>query len=599
MKVAIMASFAAVGDMNVDTRHVFCIFLAKLKVYCIGYVILGFSIYPNSVVLAQKSIVGITTEIRLGIIERQVYGSDSLFNVSLKLQIEKWQSQGFFLSSIDSVISALDTSTAFLNRGNKFTFVNVDWNDVPGGILIGSNINLNHKKGYSARQFTGKLNQILRYSGTVGFPFAVISLDSLSSKEDDLKVKLRFKQGPYITNDTISFDGLTKTDTNFLARYLHLTTGSPYSEMQFRQIRQRINSLPYLEISKPPYVYFVNGKARIGGEIDELKINSFDGILGLLQNSGDQNLTLTGLVDLELYNLFGTGKELKIGWQQQKALSQTLNLHYMHPLILGSDISIQVDFAQLKQDTSFINRDVGLGFEIPLQKYKVRTAFNRNAGRLLTVVPDRVDIPEIADFNTDYYSLGVEYSSFSKKSFPNKGLYFGFIGSFGQKSIRRNAILSSDFYDSIPTKSPIAKVEFSYHSSMQVINSIYLFHRIQAKAIYNEVLFGNDLFRLGGLNTLRGFNELEFFANQYALSNLELRWLWSEGSYFFLFYDQSVYQINLRNIQNSDQPAGVGIGMVLATKNGIFRLVYSLGSSATQSFNFNAAKVHFGFTSKF
>jgi hemolysin activation/secretion protein len=134
---------------------------------------------------------------------------------------------------------------------------------------------------------------------------------------------------------------------------------------------------------------------------------------------------------------------------------------------------------------------------------------------------------------------------------------------------------------------------------MRVFNSIYLFHRIRAKAIYNEVLFGNDLFRLGGLNTLRGFNELEFFANQYALSNLEFRWLWSKESYFLLFYDQSFYQIKLKNIQNSDQPAGLGIGLVLATTNGIFRLVYSLGSSATQSFNFNTAKVHFGFTSKF
>jgi translocation and assembly module TamA len=591
-----MAGFATVGDMNVDTRQAFCILVAKLKVYCIGYVITSFSIYPFNVVLAQKPIFGIVSETQLGIFESQVYKSDSIFRSSLKLQIEKWQSQGYFLSSIDRIVSKEDTSRAFLHRGNKFTFVNVDLQDIPNRVLVGSNVSLNDEKRYSAHQLTSRLSQILKYSGTIGYPFAAISLDSLTSNDDDLKVKIQFKPGPYITNDTISFDGLIKTSTNFLARYLHCTSGSPYSEAQFRQINQRLNNLPYLEISKPPHVYFVDGKAKIGGEIRELKINSFDGILGLLQNPGDQSLTLTGLVDLDLYNLFGTGKELKIGWQQQKELSQSLNLHYLHPLIFGSDISIQVDFAQLKQDTSFVNRDVGLGFVIPLQKFKISTTFNRNTGRLLTISPDRL---EAADFNTDFYSLGIEYSNFSKKSFPNNGLFFGFNGSFGQKSIRRSAILGLDFYDSIPLKSPIAKIEFAYQSSMRVFNSIYLFHRIRAKAIYNEVLFGNDLFRLGGLNTLRGFNELEFFANQYALSNLEFRWLWSKESYFLLFYDQSFYQIKLKNIQNSDQPAGLGIGLVLATTNGIFRLVYSLGSSATQSFNFNTAKVHFGFTSKF
>lgn len=599
VKVAIVTCFAAIWDMDVNTRQFLFVLLTKLKVYCFGFVIVVLSIFNQHISLAQRPTIGIISQPQLYAPESQAFTSDSTFQSFLQQIIKKWQSQGYFLASIDSIISEGDTIRAFINRGSKFIFADIDWQDVPTGILVGSNIKMRDKKSYSARQFTNSLDQVLNYCGTVGYPFASLSLDSLSSSANNLIAKIKFRSGPYISYDSLSFDGLSKTDIDFLARYIHCTYGSPFNEMQFGQIARRVNSLPYLEISKPPYVYFVNGKAKIGGFIEELKINSFDGIIGLLQSPSDQNLTLTGIVDLELYNLFGTGKELKIGWQQQKELSQTLNLHYMHPLIFGSDFAFQIDFGQLKQDTSFINRNIGLGFEIPLQKYKVRTAFNRNTGRLLTVAPDRIDLPEIADFNIDFYSLGIEYSNLTQKRFPNEGVHFELNGSFGQKTIRRNSVLSANFYDSLPLKSPVAKIELFNQSSMQLFKGIYLFHQISGKAIFNQALFGNDLFRFGGLNTLRGFNELEFFANQYVLSNLELRWLWNRGSYFFLFYDQSSYQINLKNIKNSDQPAGLGVGLVLETTNGIFRLVYSLGSSSTQSFNFNAAKVHFGFTSKF
>ena len=57
-----------------------------------------------------------------------------------------------------------------------------------------------------------------------------------------------------------------------------------------------------------------------------------------------------------------------------------------------------------------------------------------------------------------------------------------------------------------------------------------------AGSVMNKNLFTNDLFRLGGLNSLRGFNENFFFVSQYVLGNFEFRIQGSRETYFFGFF---------------------------------------------------------------
>src|SRR5690606_2752159 len=83
--------------------------------------------------------------------------------------------------------------------------------------------------------------------------------------------------------------------------------------------------------------------------------------------------------------------------------------------------------------------------------------------------------------------------------------------------------------------------------------------RLLSGNIIGSNLFINDLFRLGGLNTLRGFNENFFFVSDYALANLELRITGGGETYFFVFYDQAVLHNTLSG--NTDYPLGSGVGM--------------------------------------
>ena len=71
--------------------------------------------------------------------------------------------------------------------------------------------------------------------------------------------------------------------------------------------------------------------------------------------------------------------------------------------------------------------------------------------------------------------------------------------------------------------------------------------RLRGEGLLNPRLFINDLFRLGGLNSLRGFNENQFYTSAYAVATAEFRQFIGADSYVFLFADQAYLRHDLAN----------------------------------------------------
>ena len=74
----------------------------------------------------------------------------------------------------------------------------------------------------------------------------------------------------------------------------------------------------------------------------------------------------------------------------------------------------------------------------------------------------------------------------------------------------------------------------------------------------SPVIYQNELFRFGGLNTLRGFNEEELFASVKGLLTVEYRFLLDQSSNVFVFYDQCMYENNaLEYFKDEDLEANI------------------------------------------
>ena len=114
----------------------------------------------------------------------------------------------------------------------------------------------------------------------------------------------------------------------------------------------------------------------------------------------------------------------------------------------------------------------------------------------------------------------------------------------------------------------------------------------------SPVIYQNELFRFGGLNTLRGFNEEELFASVKGLLTVEYRFLLDQSSNVFVFYDQCMYENNALEYFK-DRPFGFGAGISFGSKIGIFNITYALGKKFSNPIDFRSSKIHFGYTAYF
>ncbi|MBF1998728.1 hypothetical protein H0I59_10135, partial [Flavobacterium psychrophilum] len=107
----------------------------------------------------------------------------------------------------------------------------------------------------------------------------------------------------------------------------------------------------------------------------------------------------------------------------------------------------------------------------------------------------------------------------------------------------------------------------------------------------------NELQRFGGINSIRGFSENSLQGNALSLVLTEYRYIANSNIYIHSIIDYGYYQDKSSNI--SKTLVGLGFGLGLLTKNGLFNLIYANGSTKEQAIKLPNSIVHVSFKAKF
>ncbi len=459
-----------------------------------------------------------------------------------------------------------------------------------------------HNTPFSYQEIGSLLEKLLIFSENNGYPFASVNLDSLLIQDQNISATLIYQSGPLIHFDSLKIEGVDNLKGSFIMSYLGIYRGKPFNQKLVKAIPQKIDRLEYVQLASSPEVIFKAGKSNIVLKLIRKKSDQIDGIVGLLPNANDQKkMIVTGQARLELHNLFSAGKHLKFEWQRLNIGSQLLNIDYLNPNLLRSPLNVGVGFHLLKQDSNFVNRDFLLKISL-LPSSKAMLAFTSEfrTSRLLesptNLNPDQS--PAALDFNLNYYGLDYALYNFNDPIFPTSGFGFSVNGMAGQKKIVKNPAIPDDVYGDIRPSSAQYKLEFKLENYWRMQKNWVILTAANGGFLSSHNLFKNDLFRLGGLNSLRGFNENYFYASQFAIGKVEVRTVFSDNSYFMFFYDQGIVKNTILD-ESTDFPFGTGAGFDLSTNAGIFSFVLALGKSKSQEFGFNFAKIHFGYINRF
>lgn len=504
-----------------------------------------------------------------------------------KAMIDELRKDGYWLASIDSTSLAADTVHLWVYQGRAFESVAItitDEQELMGSLSRFPKIKTNQVT--SPHQIASEAHEILDYLESNGYPFATLALDESKVENGVLQVALRLDLGTRITYDSLSVrpQGLVKPA--FLSKYLGLDYGKNYDEEDLANVEDKIQHLPFLSLERMSTSFQLK-KARVALDLAPRKVNYFDGILGLVPGADGEGVEVTGELDLSINNLFQSGKKVEVNWKKLEPGSQQLHASYLHPIVLGSPLDFYFSLDQIRQDTVYSNRSLQLAFDYrPSKRVSMRISYESLLGNELD---DQTGAS--GDFNIDYYGLAVTWYKLDRLLHPKNGFKTQWITNIGRKSVSTTG-------SSIP-ESTQYRLQAILEGYKRISPRSVLYLASQNGMIFNDYLYLNDLFRLGGLKTIRGFNELEFFASNYAIVNLEWRYYLDADSYLVTFYDQSFVSYDIINGSYSDRPAGLGAGMQFATERGNFKILYGLGKRDGEPFSFATSKIHFGYTAIF
>ena len=115
--------------------------------------------------------------------------------------------------------------------------------------------------------------------------------------------------------------------------------------------------------------------------------------------------------------------------------------------------------------------------------------------------------------------------------------------------------------------------------------------------LQSDGYFENDLFRFGGINSLRGFNENSIDASLFTVFNTEYRYQFSQALFVNSLLDFGYFENEIFDQQEELYSFGFGLG--LNTNSGIIKLNIANGFSQNQDLDIGQTKVHLLFLADF
>jgi len=515
------------------------------------------------------------------------------------------QQSGYLLASADSYFVKSDTLKIFIESNAIYKWAQLKNNNLDNGALNSSGFKekIYRNKKFNVNQTARLMQKLLLWYENQGYPFAQIQFDSLEINKESFKARLKVNKGELFIIDSVTVKGTAKITNKYLQNYIGIKPGDVYNESAMRSIETRLKELPFVTVVRETDVFLLENSALVRMYLNGRKASNFSGIIGVLPNNQQTGkLLLTGEANLKLKNSLGRGEAIEAEWRRLQAGTQSLNIRLAYPFLFNTQFGADGVFNLYKRDSTFLNlhRSIGIQYLMRGTDYLKVYLENKSSNLLSTKgLQNLIALPDFADIRSNIYGLELNITRLDYRLNPRKGFrVISKIGA-GNRTIQKNAALNPELYEGLQLKS----IQFNGTIDADIYFPIFKRATINLGMFGNWLnsknLFENELSRIGGNNTLRGFDEESIFASSFAIINLEYRYLLEENSFLFVFWNGAWYENKAINRNISDIPYGFGAGISFQTKAGIFSISYALGRQFSNPIEFRTAKVHFGITSLF
>tara|TARA_A200000113_G_scaffold226006_1_gene249410 strand:+ start:2652 stop:4310 length:1659 start_codon:yes stop_codon:yes gene_type:complete len=494
---------------------------------------------------------------------------------------------GYFTCNVDSINLKNQKLKIYLQTGNLISLNSIKVN-LPNSLSLKLREDFNSDKTYfNANDFSEKIKKWIILMNNNGFPFAEFEFEKSEIINSKINLICNLNSGPLVKIDSIINPEITKKELQLVYKFTDIRNGDLFELNKIYKISENIKNTGFIEEIRPPAYEFIDNKASIYTYFKPQSKNSINGLVGI-QPGENETVQFTGNVALNFQNALSYGEVLKFNWRRMFNSSQNLIAELSYPFLFNTNFEVQGGLDMIKKDSSFFNFNSKL-----IINYKSNSNFsngflftNNNSTNLLEDDYSSTSINSFG-FVTNFKKLDNPFNP--RKGFKIKSeIAYGWKETYVIDTVANNILKSPNFNGNL-----------SFSSYLSLLKRTTFKIKLSGSTIQNNILYENELTRIGGYKTIRGFDEESIWVSSFVLGNFEFRYLIDEKSNVFLFSDFAWTESKTNNFLMEDYFQSFGFGTNISMPNGLLTLIYGLGRKIDNPFLIRTGKIHLGFTSYF
>jgi hypothetical protein len=422
------------------------------------------------------------------------------------------------------------------------------------------------------------LNQTLVRLEEKGFALAKLKLINFRKKKNSLYADLQFESGKQrqLNSIVVKFADSNKKN-NFPEGHLKQMNrkyrNNPFNQDIVRKIHEDFEKFRFTSQIKYPEILFTKDTTKVYVYLEKRKSNTFDGFIGFANNK-DNKVVFNGYLDLILENALKAGEQFSINWKSDGNNQKTFKASIDLPYVFKSPVGLKAQIYIFKQDSLFQNTKIALDLGY-LMDYNTRIYLGYQSTESNDI--QNTNNNTISDYQNSFLTSNLEYTKldYTNTTFPKKTKLSITLG-IGKRT-------TNGLIETLGTnKQNYININAMHNLYLNKKNGINI--NYQNYFLKSKTYITNELYRFGGMNSIRGFAENSLQASFMAALITEYRYIISQEIYIHSIMDYGYYEDKSTNYK--ENLLGFGFGTGIKTKNGLLKLTFANAKTANQTVKF-------------
>ncbi|MGO1729967.1 MAG: hypothetical protein ACTHY4_10205 [Flavobacteriaceae bacterium] len=468
-------------------------------------------------------------------------------NIKPHILLDSIQHKGYLFAEI---IQSGDSSK--IKPGSKIKKIRLKYTDLNGE---------NSTAEIPFKNLTASLQNLNQKWSDQGFPFNKVEIGKIKQIDDHkIQVSLTISKNQERMINDIVLKGYTSLPEKHIKRSLKVNKKAISQKELKAELDYLQEKLNFKLIDHPKILYKKNNSV-LYIYTEKTGRNMFDGVLGF--SNEDDSFKLSGDLELELNNNLNAGEKFTLNYKNTNTDQEIIRVDLTYPFLFNTRFDLETDLEIFRQDSSYTNTSFKAGLN-----YNINRTFNIKAGyrsRKSNALNEETN--EDFSYNALRTSLGMQNEAIGKIELATE------FGSRKTKESEQQSLLQLLY-----TK----KVNFNETYNLLIQN--------ENTALFSKTYLNNEVFKIGGIKSIRGFLENSISATKFSSIRLDHNFKLTKALDIIGITDYLFSYNNIDKIKTNYY--SFGFGLALQQNNTNIRIIMANGFTDADNIDVNNTKIH-------